>query len=980
MENDISEYKTDMHGGCGVKKERKKAGISGYISNIQGNFTLIDDVTTPIIYYDTEDWEGVSCAVRDMCKDIGIVSGRSVKITNNPAEATILVGTLGRSSAIQELVVEQKIDTGNICGKWESFQIQVIDSRLVIVGSDKRGTIFGIYDLCQKIGVSPWYWWADVVPGYAEALYVTLTEPYWEEEPAVRYRGIFINDEYAFDNWAIKRGDVSLTDTYMRIYELLLRLKANTLWPAMHKGSPAFHDDPQNAANAERLGIVIGTSHCEQMLCNNELEYLPFEKKWEQNHIDKPLYKKNLPDSPVPCAYVWTEINPDTGRRVYNKELLREYWTQSIEQFGRYESIFTVGMRGLHDAGWQPVLADTPEQKAEQMNDILTEQRRILMNVLQKPIEMIPQLMIPYKEIQDIYDAGMNVPEDIILMWSDDNFGYLRRTPTDMERERSGGIGVYYHVGYHGDPNSYIWLSNVPFALIREEMTKAYECGANKIWILNVGDLKPAENQIEYFLDLARSVETMKSIDLREYVMQKAFRDFSFSEKTAREYADIMIRFQRLGFVRKPEHFCADLFQCEAYGDEALQYTDEYQNLVQHAEKLNDAVHMNDQSAFFELLLYPLRVSANTALKYINADKSRLYDEQGRGACVNQYAAASMKAYCRIVEDTITYNTLQDGKWDMIMDPYQSSFRKRGAALSNLIPTGAVSNLGYADLAISAELPLYFSAYRKNRCFIDLYNTGSGYVEWEIIDIPPWMSANLKKGRTIMDTRIWVELDWGKVPKGRTKSVLVVQWKDSEKIEHCQSLATCVENYDRKLPIGTFVEENGIISINASNYSACGTGGLNCWKVEHDLGRCMDVIKVYPNLARSAKAPGASDSAWVSYSVWITSTGTFPLKVYRLPSLNERGQQRLAVSMDDNKTSIILSGNNAYGNDAWAGGVLANVEILETYITIAEPGLHTLKLFHIDPGVMIEKLVIDTGGVYASCFGPPENGRVVFTV
>lgn len=947
----------------------KKAAVSGYVSTDSGDFTLLDEDITPAVFCDSADWPGVHRAASDLCADIARVTGKRALLADAPDAATVLVGTLGRCAAIDRLAAMGRLDVKDITARWESFLVQVVDGTLVIAGSDQRGTIFGIYDLCQKIGVSPWYWWADVTPGHADRLYIRLERPYVEREPQVKYRGIFINDEYAFDNWAMARGDTQLVDTYERIFELLLRLKANTIWPAMHFGSPPFHQDLRNPANAARYGIVVGTSHCEQLLRCNEQEYLPFEETWERRHPDKALFKKKLPDSPRPCAYIWTDIDPDTGAHVCNKELLNDYWREGVEQFGQYEGIFTMGMRGLHDAGWQPVCAGTAEEKAAQMEEIIAVQRAILSEVLGKPAENIPQLLIPYKEIQEIYDSGMRVPEDITLMWSDDNFGYLRRTPTPDERGRSGGAGVYYHVGYHGDPNSYIWLSNVPLALIREEMGKAYDSGADRIWILNVGDLKPAETQMEYFLDLARRTDEVRSTAVRDWLTEKARRDFSFGETEAKEYGDITTRFHQLVFARKPEHFRPNLFALEAYGDEGQRYLDKYWELVQRSETLEQSAHEQDRPAFFELLLYPLRACASTASKFIFTDRSRLYANQGRGGCANQYAMAAQSAYWAVVGDTSRYNTLLEGKWSLMMDPFQPSFRSRGAILPNYLPVGMVSDTGYADLCLYPEQPMSFSRFKSNRRFIDLCNTGSGYVEWRVETAPEWIKISEAAGAVITNRRIWLEVDWAAAPSGKSETLVSITWRNSEKTWCHQSVSVQISDEGYSLPPRIWLEEDGLISLVAAQADELIPGKESCWTVEPDVGRENDSLKVYP---ANCFGNDAVDVPRAAYHLWFTSTGRFRLEVWRLPTLNERGAQRIAVSFDS-QPPILLAGNAATGTEKWAEGVLSNSEVLSTEIEIATPGQHTLWLNGTDVGVIVEKIVIYTEPKPCSYFGPPAS-------
>ncbi|WP_462412684.1 glycosyl hydrolase 115 family protein [Neobacillus sp. Marseille-QA0830] len=962
----------------------KTASVSGYVSSLRGDFTLADKAKTPVIYVDLADDRGVIRAAKDLCTDIAAVTNIiTPEIQNRDgSEADVIIGTIGKSKAIDKLISMGKLNVSNLSGKWESFKIQIVDQTLVIVGSDKRGTIYGIYDLCEKIGVSPWKWWADVVPGHADGLYISLDVPYMEGEPSVKYRGIFINDEYAFNKWAVSKGDSDYIETYKHIYELLLRLKANFMWPAMHEYSPYFHKSPENAANADMYGIVMGSSHCEMMLRNNVSEYFGFEARWESENPEKALYKKKLADSPTPCAYVYVDAHPKTGERVYNKELLQAYWRESVELYGSYENLYTIGMRGLHDATWSPEGAVTNAEKAALLEDIIAVQRGIFADVLHKKPSEVPQLFIPYKEIQEIYDSGMDVPDDVTLMWTDDNYGYIRQLPTNDNRDRSGGAGIYYHVSYHGSPNSYIWLCTTPLSLIREEMSKAYDYGAKQVWVVNVGDLKPAEKQIEYFLDLARDVQKIRKTDLQDYISHKAIRDFGFSEDTAMEYADIELHFQEAAYARKPEHFASDLFHYEAFGDEGQRYLNKYHALVERSEALYQELDEAVKPAFYELQLYPLTASYHTARKYICADKSNLYDSQGRGSAANQYAKASEDSYYRIVEETKRYNSLLDGKWDLIMDPFQPYFRSRRAKLSNLLQTSSAIEVGYAALGVTSEKDMHFSGYAKDIRFLDIYNTGSGYLDWKATAEHDWILFNRNSGTVYSDDRIWVGINCDEAPQGKTTATVTITHQIGGKVISVKEIPITVTNTAVDLPEKTYTEANGYVSIEAEHYSSMTANGDFAWLVEKYLGRNGDSIKAYPNLAPSVADPDKTNSAYVDYYIYFESTGTFEVDIYRIPTLNERGSVRFAIGIDD-ETPTILSGTRAYVNDSpgtegWGKGVYENNETLTTTITVPEPGFHTLRLYYVDPGIIIDKMVITTGHKEKSYFGAPESYNSTF--
>ncbi|MES2444041.1 MAG: glycosyl hydrolase 115 family protein, partial [Pseudomonadota bacterium] len=468
------------------------------------------------------DHEVVRIAAGDLQRDIATVSGR----TAGPEQ--IWAGTLGRSPAIDRLVREHRIDAAQLKGAWESFLIVTVENpaphvprALVIVGSDRRGTAYGIYELSRAIGVSPWHWWADVTPERHPDLHVRPGTRRFGP-PSVKYRGIFINDEdwglapWAAGNFEPEQGGIG-PRTYARVFELMLRLKANTLWPAMHRVSPPFNADPANAALADRYAIVMGSSHAEPMLRNNVGE-------WTADPHDY-----------------------DYGR---NPDGVRAYWEARARTNGKYESIWTLGMRGIHDSAMQGA-ADMPTRR-KFLERIFADQRAMLARHVDRQVERVRQVFMPYKEVLDIYRAGLAIPDDVTLMWPDDNFGYIRRFPTPAERRRSGGSGVYYHLSYLGAPLAYLWLSTTPPALIGEEMGRAYDLGADRIWIANVGDIKPAELATDYFLALAWDVPGTRAKGVDGFVRDWAAENIDSAQAGA--IAAILAEHHRLNFERRPEH------------------------------------------------------------------------------------------------------------------------------------------------------------------------------------------------------------------------------------------------------------------------------------------------------------------------------------------------------------------------------------------------------------------------------------------
>ena len=523
-----------------------------------GGFALVAGGKAATIVASPEDFRVVDLATRDLAADIQRVTGVKPAVAAFPSVSgpAVLVGTLGQSPLINGLVDAGKLDVKDLSGAWESFIITTVTDplpnvpfALVIVGSDRRGTAFGVYELSQAIGVSPWYWWADVTPAKKSALHIAAGTRRFGP-PSVQYRGIFINDEdWGLQPWAAKTFEPETGDlgprTYAKVCELLLRLKANTLWPGMHPSTKAFNHFPKNKQVADDYAIVMGSSHAEPMLRNNVGE--------------------------------WTAPK-ETYNYVTNRDGVRAYWEQRVKENGKFENIYTLGMRGIHDSNM--VGPKTDAERIATLEKIFADQRAMIAKYARPqvgrvipnaplttsaddaarrikdnppyPLDSIPQMFCAYKEVLALYRQGLKVPDDVTLVWPDDNFGYVRNFATPEERQRPGGFGVYYHISYLGAPLSYLWLSTTPPALIWSEMSKAYDHGARKIWIVNVGDIKPGEIGTEFFLQMAWDIRRWRHDNVQEFLPEWAAREFG--PAVAPAVARVMETYYQLNFARRPEH------------------------------------------------------------------------------------------------------------------------------------------------------------------------------------------------------------------------------------------------------------------------------------------------------------------------------------------------------------------------------------------------------------------------------------------
>ena len=720
-----------------------------------GSFPLVYEGTAANICVDAADYLGVVRASHDLQADIFRVTGRTAPLCDDAKPLSgdvLLIGTIGKSPTIDKLVRERKIDVSQIQGKWESTLIEVVPHPLpgvarglVIAGSDKRGTIYGIYDLSEQIGVSPWYWWADVPVQHKDALYVKAGR--WVTgEPAVKYRGIFLNDEApSLSGWATEKFGGFNHEFYVHIFELLLRIKANFLWPAMWNS--AFNeDDPLNPKLADEYGIVMGTSHHEPML--------RAQQEWKRHGIG-------------PWDYATNAKNLDA------------FWEEGIERNKNYESVITLGMRGDGD---KPM---AEKDDIALLEKIVADQRQIIARHLTPTLASDPQVWALYKEVQGYYEKGMRVPDDVTLLWCDDNWGNIRRLPTPEERSRSGGAGIYYHLDYVGDPRSYKWLNTYSITKVWEQMNLAYRYGANRIWIVNVGDLKPLEFPTEFFLSMARDPQRWGKDNLKEFTELWAEREFG--AKHAAEIAQIVARYTQFNGRRKPEQLEPDTFSLVHYR-EADQVYSQWESLTRQAEQLYSELPQNERDAFFELVLYPVKASAIVNELYITAGKNHLYAMQGR-VDTNRLANQARALFAEDAALSDTYNRkLAHGKWDHMMDQTHIGYTSWNEPPVNAMPAvSEVQPLSGPRMAVAVEgspsvapdssqaliLPS-FDVFNQQTQFVDVFNQGAEPFDFTASANQPWIHLNQVRGTVVDESRLLVSIDWNQVPEGDSEGVVAI--------------------------------------------------------------------------------------------------------------------------------------------------------------------------------------------------------------
>jgi hypothetical protein len=940
----------------------KNNEASNYVSESKGKgyFAISSPGERASLLINSTDYPGVIRAFNDLKEDILKVSGEKPELNLDKvpqAKNVIIAGTLGESELIDKLVAEKIIDPKELSGKWEKFIIKTvkkpmpgIDNALVIVGSDKRGTIFGIYDLSSKIGVSPWYWWADVPVKKKENIYIK-PGTYTDGEPAVKYRGIFINDESpAFRYWAKEQFGGINHKCYETIFELLLRNKANFLWPAMWLPTMFNVDDPLNPQKADEYGIVMSTSHHEPMM---------------RAHRE------------------WHVYNGGAWNYSTNKEKLKEFWRGGIERMGSYESIVTVAMRGDGDEGM------SEETAVDLLETIVRDQREIIANVTGKPAHETPQVWAIYKEVQDYYDKGMRVDDDITILFCDDNWGNIRYLPKKKDLGRKGGYGMYYHFDYVGAPVSYRWMNVTQIERTWEQMKLTYEHGVDEIWIVNVGDIKPMELPISFFLDYAWDPDAIQAKDLPDYYGRWAKQQFGDFYTT--DIAELLALTTKYNARRTHEMIKPDTYSIQNYR-EADRIIEEFQQLYEKSSKIYEQLPEEYQSAFFQLVHSPIEMSYNHLGLYVAAGKNELYAQQGR-ASANVYAEKVKELFAKDAELSRYYQEeLENGKWNHMMSQTKMGYTSWNHPRADIMP--AVSYIHpkkSPQLGFSIEYgsepswgghsvegyPLFsrsfsnFDPINRQKYYIDIFNMGEGVLNYSIETANDWIILSKNKGSIRYDEKVYVSIDWDTAPKGKATGSIIIKGEGKD-----YSVSVPVRN---NLPSASgFVENNGVVSIEAANFSNKIDSKSNYWTVVPNLGRTHSSLIVEPLNSPSHKLD--KNSPRVEYEFTVFDAGEITVEAYISPTqdFKQQGGLKFAISINDEEPQTINSNEGEIVPDYkyaewWTKAVGDRIKIKTSRHKVEQPGVHTLKIWMIDTGIVFQKFVIDAGGKRASYLGTPES-------
>lgn len=917
-----------------------------------GEFALANANGTATICYDATDAKVVGITAQMLADDVERITGQKARVVEAatvaecPSSPVVIAGTIGHSRIIDKLIADGAIDVSEIRGRWEAHVITTLTlpkhrQALVIAGSDRRGTAYGLTSLSRAIGVSPWYWWADVTPAHRESisLSASMFAPsetkgkgwrHIEKGPSVQYRGIFINDE-RFGGWARWVENTFDTEThrvgpkvYKRVFELLLRLKANYLWPAMHPGTQAFNADPENARLADDYAIVMGSSHCEQMLRNNEGEWKAVGTYGDFNYIT-------------------------------NRKVMQDYWEERVKTNGRYENTYTLGLRGIHDYPMEG--ANTVEQRVALMQQALNDQRDMLRRNIDRPVEEVPQILCTYEEVLDAYHSGLVVPDDVTLLWSDDKQGYTRNLCNPEEMKRPGGAGIYYHLSYHGDPASWIWLSPLSPSFISTELTKAYTYGAQKVWVMNVGDIKPAEKEITFAMDMAWDVNRWAPQQAGEYI--RLWADETFGSEYADEIATMQQEYYSLMASGKDSH----VFFVEYPESEIKQRIVRYRDIAQRAEALAERIPERLKAAYFELVLYPIRGAQLLNEYQLMARLSLVHATEGKTDEALMEGAAVPELHDALNRWTSEYNdSLMGGKWRGFFDwhPYHwngstkidveyftpqsqtvlaTTMAPKVSQESSLPSLGGVGggftfsspSAGEAKLWVKAKTPVRnFSKAREDNIFARVTCGNDTFLASAMPINNVWHSP-------LVGPR-WCEVGTLNVNEG----INVLQMTD---IAPEASIEDVFVGLYPPLPA------EPLMRVPATDFTFTHDVIGKVTKVEQ-LGFAGGVTV----LPFDTPSYDVADAPYAEYTIDCPATAT-ALEVRTLPTLHiyEGRDARFAVQIDERPTETFTIHEGDFTSE-WRLNVLRGYATRTVALPAA--GRHTIRIYFLDPGIVLQELIV----------------------
>ena len=949
-------------------------------------FSLVGKKDKACVYYDAKDFEVVKTTAGLFANDVKEVSGQLLGVATTkeaPQKNCIIIGTLGHNEWIDQMIAKKKLDVEPLKNRWESYLVQLVrnplpgvDKALVIVGSDRRGAAYGLLSVSRTIGVSPWYWWADAPIIKKDQLHLKV-DKYISKEPTVKYRGIFINDEdwglyrWSRDNFEKELGNFG-PRTYAKVCELLLRLQANYLCPAMHDASMAFHRIPENRVVADRFAILMGASHCEPLLFNTASE-------WKRDKMGE-----------------WDYIN--------NKKGVDSVLNVRVKECAPFENVYTLALRGLHDRAMNA--SNDMGDRKDMLQEALMAQRQMLIDAIGKPGEEIPQAFTPYKEVLDVYDEGLELPDDVTIIWPDDNYGYMKRLSSPKEQKRSGRSGVYYHSSYLGKPHDHLWMNTVSPTLMYEELRKAYDATADRIWLLNAGDIKSCEFAVDYFLTMAFDIDAFNFERAANY--RTEWLCGMLGDQYRNEYQDVVNSFYKLAFARKPEfmgwgyQWTTDKHGRERNTDTDLALTNyrevdnrlsEYRRIGGIVENiLNNMSDEKQKACFYQSLYYPVKGCELLNRMVLDGQRNRWYAIQQR-ASAKDLKKSAKACYDSLEVITKGYNSLLGGKWNHVMTMKQGF----AAAYFELPKLRDVELAPAASLGVMAEgeavlkglqsfhsLPC-FNTYLRQSYYVDVFNKGATPLKWKTSVTNDWILVSKKSGETATEERIEVSIDWAKVPAGeRILGTLDIMSDRGEKESVYISVFNPTSPSLAEMDT-LFVENNGYVAMDAASFHR---------KVENDdikmivipnLGFENTAVQLGNPMAKAQRTAGRNTPR-LEYDFYTFEQGSVDVYTYVLPTFpisKDRGyagheatnvETKYGVCIDEGPVMNPSTSSFEYAQ-IWYESVLKNCRINKTTLHIDKPGKHTVKIICGDAGTVLQKVVLDFGGMKRSYMGPQPTRK-----
>lgn len=957
---------------------------SQYTAQVDLAVLVQNGKATPI-YIDEkgQDFAGIWRVSLSVAKDIELVTDILPELVTDRAKLShtaMIAGTIGNNHIIDSLIAEGRLDVTELATRRESFMIAVVDNPcpelergIVIVGSEKRGTLYGLYHISKLIGVSPWVYWGDVYPKkQQELIFTTQQLQYLSKQPSIRYRGFFMNDEWpSLGSWSRDHFGGFNESMYEKVFELLLRLKGNYLWPAMWSAvfSEDGESDPRaNARLADEYGIIMGTSHHEPMFRAGE-EW----KKINHHYGDNPLWD------------YWD-----------NTEAITRFWEDGVTRNKDLASVITLGMRGEQDSE----LGGTLEENIRRLKDIILTQKDLLRKA---GLSDAPQALTIYKEVESFWYGtdevqglkDWDVLEDVTIIMSDDNFGNMRKLPTEVDRNRKAGWGIYYHFDYHGGPISYEWVNTVPLQKIWEQMSLAYDYGIQELWIVNVGDLKPMELPLSYFMELAYDFEAWGTNQpnrtdefLHEWVNQQ------FGHTTASDnlngIAEVLEKYTRMNGTRKPEVTYAHTYSLTHF-NEGQEVLAEAIALEQMAQTYYDLIDEQHKDAYYQLVYYPAVASANVKKMQIYAGLNHKYKSfEPKSTLANYYAALVEEAIAKDIQMQEYYNNqLSNGKWKGMMSSAHIGYvhwNDEGwqyPIYEYIEPQKEVQMIVDVEGIISGftsgivELPI-FTNLKQERVRITISNTSMQSLNYEFKVNGEWINVErsiIEYSRldhpqgTVLGENLIVSVDWEQVHTSTEGEMLISYRNQTVKVKVTAQVMDTDE-----LPVMTFVESHGYIAIEAEHTSDRQVPENARFEDIKNYGRSLSTVKLFPNTAMYKRS---EDAPYLEYRIHVSEAGTYSIMAYSAPSnpLTEEGRLPYAIAIDNDEPVVtnMLPQEFAAGiSQHWSQSVLNNVHTHSTEHSLTA-GLHTLRFYVMDAALALQKLVISKATLPYSYFGPQES-------